>query len=116
MSGCQESYDSRLKRECEEATLKFYPQQIAADIREDSLNYDIVSKTLTHYYTLTGAMDTLYDLNDQQTWRAQYVQAVKTDATLDEIRKHEINVDYRYFSDKSGEQVLRFTITKNDYK
>ena len=116
LSGCRESFDARLKRECQENTQKFYPQQIAADIREDSVVFNDKTRTLTHCYTLSGVIDTLYNDTERQICHEQYVNAVKSDMSLEEIRENGVNVEFLYFSAKSGKEVLRLLITENDYK
>ena len=57
LTGCYENIDDRAERECKEYTKKNCPTPEQNNTILDSLTFDRATRTINHYYTLTGASD-----------------------------------------------------------
>lgn len=57
LAACHESLEDRAARECKEFTEKNCPQRLQNGMIYDSLVFEPQSRTIHHYYTITGAGD-----------------------------------------------------------
>lgn len=107
----------KLARETAEFSAKHCPKDIGEGQRLDSLSYDITSNALTHYYTLAGKHVTREFLADKKTdIRQRLLSGLKGEKSMEAMRQEKVDFVYRFRAAVSGQEVLEFTFTPQDYK
>ena len=118
LGGCKrESKDERFRREYEQFTLKECPKDMNPYPRMDSLCYDIESRTLTEYYTVSDLLDndSLYTEEVIEDYRTNLLKELKGSIQMKPQKDEGINFSYLYRSITSGKELLEVTFTPEDY-
>lgn len=118
LGGCKrESKDERFRREYEQFTLKECPKDMNPYTRMDSICYDIESRTLTEYYTVSDLLDndSLYTEEVIEDYRTNLLKELKGSIQMKPQKDEGINFSYLYRSITSGKELLEVTFTPEDY-
>ena len=116
--GCKrETKDERFKRDYEQFTLKECPKEVAPNTRMDSICYDMKSRTLTEYYTLSGNLDidSIYTEEVAEEYMKGLLGELKSSIKMKPLKDENINFSYCYRSNTSGNVLLETTLTPEDY-
>ena len=113
----RETKDERFKREYEQFTRKECPKEVASCIRMDSICYDIESRTLTEYYTVSDKLDndTMYTEEVVDDYRKGLLKELKGSIQMKPQKDESINFRYLYRSISTGDVLFELTFTPEDY-
>ena len=113
----RETKDERFRREYEQFTLKECPKDMNPYTRMDSICYDIKSRTLTEYYTVSDFLDddSLYTEEVIEDYRTNLLKELKGSIQMKPYKDESINFSYLYRSITSGKVLLEVTFTPEDY-
>ena len=114
----RETKDEKFKRDFEQITQKECPKFVDADIRMDSICYDIESRTRTEYYTVVNNLDDKDIYTDEKliaSFHEAVLKELKNSIQLKQYKDEGINFCYAYRSDSTGEMFMQLTFTKEDY-
>ena len=113
----RETKDDRFRREFEQFTEKECPKEVSPYTRMDSIAYDIESRTLTEYYTVSGELDidSLYTDEVVEEFSTNLLKELKGSIALKPYKDEGINFGYLYRSIKTDKFILEVTFTPEDY-
>lgn len=113
-----EDFDKRSAREAKEFTEKQCPRKIDKFTTLDSMIYDIPSKTLEYYYTLSGDLDndTIFTIGIWNDFKNILLEDVANSVELKRYKEHDVHFCYRYFSEKNGKLKYEATFSPEDYR
>ena len=119
-SSCQENFDSHLQREANDYTRKHCPMRIEEGNTLDSMTYDIPTRTLTRWHSLSGIMDTpssksAFDKHPDLV-RSQLLKELRGDVEKGTCKDEGILFRYVYSSSSNHEVVFTTTFTVSDYE
>lgn len=107
----------KLARETAEFTAQHCPKDIGQGQRLDSLSYNITTNALTHHYTLAGKHVTpQYMAERQAEIRQKLLSDLKTEKSLEAMRKLKVDFVYEFKSAITGQQVLLLNYEPQDYE
>ena len=118
LTACHENIDDRAEREAREYTEKNCPTPERDNSILDSINYDRATRTLNHYYTLTGAADdTAHFEGSHPEMHEALADAIKNQTSNKMYKDAGFNFAYEYRSLRNKHLVLyRDTVKPADYK
>ena len=115
----RETKDEKFKRDFEQFTQKECPKFVDADIRMDSICYDIDIRTLSEYYTVMNELDVDAIYADGQlmsTFRESMLKGLKGSLPMKAYKDESITFRYVYRSASTGKTRLELTFTPEDYE
>ena len=113
---CQQSFDERCKQKAIEQTANNCPQKIGEGIVMDSLTYNIESKTMSYYYSLSKEHINEESLRKNiAKFRESLLTSIVSSVELRSMKEHSVNFCYIYRYSDSGKEVLRVLFTAKDY-
>lgn len=116
--GCgRKSLEEQMEIEAREFTLKQCPKVLDEFTTLDSISFDRESHTSSYYYTIQGELDTPDSFlpSTQDYYRETMMQKVRSDLNLRKAKDAGISFAYHFLSEKTGQELLGFTITEEDY-
>lgn len=119
VSACDfEDFDKRSEREAKEFTEKQCPRKVDKFTTLDSMIYDIPTKTLEYYYTLSGDLDndSIFTLGIWNDFQQMLLEDVTNSVELKRYKEHNVNFSYRYFSEKTRKLKYEAYFSQEDYK
>ncbi|HRF85432.1 MAG TPA: hypothetical protein PLN34_02575 [Alloprevotella sp.] len=120
LNACQENFDTRLKREARDYTLKHCPQNIEENNVLDSTTYDIATRTYHRWFTLSGLLDTPESAAAMQNYpedlKRRLTIELKNAPDWKECKEQGINFAYTYRSARTGKTLFNVRLSKNDYQ
>lgn len=114
----RETKNEKFKRDFELFTQKECPKFMDACTRMDSVCYDIKSRTLTEYYTVSDKLDVDSIYTDEQlisTFNETLLKGLKSSIQLKQYKDEGITFRYTYRSLSTGKTRLELTFTPEDY-
>lgn len=113
---CSSSKEKIFEKEAEEQN-RLYPMMIDPYTRIDSIRYTASGNTFRYYYTLIGDADNVAVATiKREDLRKQLPAEIKSAPGLTVHREHKVAMEYIYFSDSSGNELFRVTITPDMYQ
>ncbi len=118
LAACHENINDRAEREAREFTEKNCPTPERDNTILDSMSYDRATRTLNHYYTLTGtADDTAQFVGSHPEMHKALADAIKNETSNKMYKDEGFNFAYEYRSQRNKHLVLyRDTVRPRDYK
>ena len=115
LTACQETLEEKAAKEAEIYTKKNCPARIADNLTMDSLTYEQQTRTLHYYYTITGAADSVGQLNPE-TARSALLTELKNTTSMMAYKEAGFAFAYTYHSQRHRGTVLYETVFKaKDY-
>jgi hypothetical protein len=112
---CQESLEQKAAKEARLYTQKNCPAQMSETLIMDSMAFEAETHTISYYYTLKGAADSIGAINKDEA-RQSLLTALKNTTSMMAYKEEGYNFAYIYRSQKSPKTILfETTFTKNDY-
>lgn len=114
----RETKDEKFKRDFEQFTQKECPKLMDESTRMDSVCYDILSRTMTEYYTMMNTLDNDSLYKDEQlisTFTETMQKGLKSSLQLKPYKDEGITFRYIYRSLSTGKLLLELTFTEKDY-
>ncbi|MBO7119883.1 MAG: hypothetical protein J6W03_06155 [Bacteroidaceae bacterium] len=114
----RETKDEKFKRDYEQFTQKECPRHIDQYTRMDSVLYDIESRTLTEYYTVSGRLDVDSIYTDGtliSDFRESLLKGLKGDLLMKPLKDEGVTFHYTYRSATTGKTRLELTYIKEEY-
>lgn len=112
---CSPSGEKTFEKEAEEQN-RLYPMMIDPYTRIDSIRYIAAGNTFCYYYTLIADADNAYIAAQRgEKLKSELPAEIKKAPGLAIHRKHKVIMEYIYFSESSGNELLRITITPEMY-
>lgn len=112
---CSPSKEKIFAKEAEEQNRR-YPMMVDPYTRIDSIGYTAAENIFRYYYTLTGNADNAdIAARKREELRKQLPATIKAEPGLAIHRKHGVIMEYIYFSERSGNELLRIRITPDMY-
>ena len=116
ISSCSPSKEKTFEKEAEEQN-RLYPMMIDPYTRIDSIRYTASENTFRYYYTLIADADNAYIAAQKcEDMKSQLPAEIKKAPGLAIHRKHKVTMEYIYFSESSGSELLRLTVTPEMYE
>ena len=119
LSSCQVDFDNHLKRETESYTHKHCPMRIEEGNTLDSMTYDINTRTLTRWHTLSGIMDSPASreafANHPDLIRNQLLMELRGDVEKQTCKDEGIFFRYVFRSSATGQNIFTTTFSLSDY-
>lgn len=109
--------DEQRAQDCREFTEKQCPKQIDACTTIDSMAYDAPTRTLTYYYTLKDMLDDegLTTSGMMEDFSENTLAKLRDDLSLKKEKEDSVTFCYRYFSAKTGKELLSMSFGRKDY-
>jgi len=116
VSSCSPSKEKIFEEEAERQNRQ-YPMMVDPHTRIDSIRYIASENTFRYHYTLIGRADNA-DISDKKRdeMKRRLPAQIKQSAGLATHRKHKVIMEYVYFSESSGKELLRITVTPDMYE
>ncbi len=118
LTSCYESMEDRAERECKEYTEKNCPTPERDNTILDSLAFDRATRTMNHYYTLTGpADDTAQFVGNHAQLHEALLTDLKNRTEMKIYMDEDFNFGFIYRSQKDKQLVLfHDTLKPGEYK
>ena len=120
LTSCQEDFDNRLKREATEYTKKHCPLRIEEGNTLDSLTYNLDTRTLTRWHSLSGNMDTQVAIDalcdHPELVRNQLLAELRNDVQMEACKEAKVFFTYVYQSASSRDTIFTTTFSPEDYR
>lgn len=119
LASCAENFEERCRRECQEYTAKQCPRQLDACTRLDSMVFVDSPTGFRYCYSVSGQLDvdSIYDdVTQTEQFRETLVQNVRSDIGLRQCKERGFTFTYSYISATTGRELMRHTITPEEYK
>ena len=117
---CQEDFDTHLRKEVLKYTQKHCPMRIEKGNTLDSMTYEVSTRTLTRWHTLSDVMDLpeskTFFSNHPELVRNELLKELRGDAEKGTCKDEGISFKYVYRSSANGEVIFTTTFTKSDYE
>ena len=114
-AACQESLEEKAAQEAKMYTQKNCPAMIGENLRMDSLTFEISTRTLHYYYTLSGIADTV-GLLDEETARGSLLNELKNTTSMMVYKEAGYRFAYTYHSQKNPKTILfDMVFSEKDY-
>jgi hypothetical protein len=114
-AACQESLEEKAAQEAKMYTQKNCPAMIGENLRMDSLTFEISTRTLHYYYTLSGIADTV-GLLDEETARGSLLNELKNTTSMMAYKEAGYRFAYTYHSQKNPKTILfDMVFSEKDY-
>lgn len=112
---CSPSKEKTFEKEAEEQN-RLYPMMIDPYTRIDSVRYTASENIFRYCYTLIGEADNAdVVIERREELKKQLPVTIKSAPGLAIHRKHGVIMEYIYFSESSGNELLRIRITPEMY-
>ena len=89
------------------------PKRVEELMTQDSMAYDITTRTLSYFYTVEGVGEELFPKEQLQQ---QILQHIRSSIQLKTHKDHDVSFHYRYHGKESGKVLLDVTFGPEDYK
>ena len=114
-TACQESLEEKAAQEAKMYTQKNCPAMIGENLRMDSLTFEISTRTLHYYYTLSGIADSV-GLFDEETARGSLLNELKNTTSMMVYKEAGYRFAYTYHSQKNPKTILfDMVFSEKDY-
>ena len=114
-TACQESLEEKAAQEAKMYTQKNCPAMIGENLRMDSLTFEISTRTLHYYYTLSGIADSV-GLLDEETARGSLLNELKNTTSMMVYKEAGYRFAYTYHSQKNPKTILfDMVFSEKDY-
>ena len=114
-AACQESLEEKAAQEAKMYTQKNCPAMIGENLRMDSLTFEISTRTLHYYYTLSGIADSV-GLLDEETARGSLLNELKNTTSMMAYKGAGYRFAYTYHSQKNPKTILfDMVFSEKDY-
>ena len=114
-AACQESLEEKAAQEAKMYTQKNCPAMIGENLRMDSLTFEISTRTLHYYYTLSGIADSV-GLLDEETARGSLLNELKNTTSMMVYKEAGYRFAYTYHSQKNPKTILfDMVFSEKDY-
>ena len=114
-TACQESLEEKAAQEAKMYTQKNCPAMIGENLRMDSLTFEISTRTLHYYYTLSGVADSV-GLLDDETARNSLLNELKNTTSMMAYKEAGYRFAYTYHSQKNPKTILfDMVFSEKDY-
>ena len=114
-TACQESLEEKAAQEAKMYTQKNCPAMIGENLRMDSLTFEISTRTLHYYYTLSGIADSV-GLLDEETARGSLLNELKNTTSMMVYKEAGYRFAYTYHSQKNPKKILfDMVFSEKDY-
>lgn len=114
MASCQrQSFDEAVAAEVERFNTQEAPKRMEDVMTQDSMSYDIASRTLTYFYTVEGVGEELFPADQL---KEQILQNIRASITLKTHKEHDVTFRYHYTGRASQKVLLDAVFTPEDYK
>ena len=114
-AACQESLEEKAAKEAELYTKKNCPAKIDENITIDSLTFEISTRTLHYYYTLSGIADSVGLLNEETVLNS-LLNELKNTTSMMGYKEEGYRFAYTYRSQKNPKTILfDMVFTEKDY-
>ena len=114
-AACQESLEEKAAQEAKMYTQKNCPAMIGENLRMDSLTFEISTRTLHYYYTLSGIADSV-GLLDEETARGSLLNELKNTTSMMAYKEAGYRFAYTYHSQKNPKTILfDMVFSEKDY-
>ncbi len=93
------------------------PKRIDRIMVLDSMGFDPGSGTISYFHTLEGMADDASVLTDEvrQQHRDRLLESLKGDIQLRVYKERRLNFEYLYYSKTSGELLMSYRFSAEDY-
>lgn len=93
------------------------PVQIDSYTQLDSARYVADGNSFQYYYTLSGDKDNSgIAQREQPELRQRIIDFIKHEPTMATYRRHHVVMEYIYYSQNSGHELFRVTVTPDMYR
>ena len=114
-TACQESLEEKAAQEAKMYTQKNCPAMIGENLRMDSLTFELPTRTLHYYYTLSGVADSV-GLLDDETARNSLLNELKNTTSMMAYKEAGYRFAYTYHSQKNPKTILfDMVFSEKDY-
>ncbi len=114
-TACQESLEEKAAQEAKMYTQKNCPAMIGENLRMDSLTFELPTRTLHYYYTLSGVADSV-GLLDDETARNSLLNELKNTTSMMAYKEAGYRFAYTYRSQKNPKTILfDMVFSEKDY-
>ena len=114
-TACQESLEEKAAQEAKMYTQKNCPAMIGENLRMDSLTFELPTRTLHYYYTLSGVADNV-GLLDDETARNSLLNELKNTTSMMAYKEAGYRFAYTYHSQKNPKTILfDMVFSEKDY-
>lgn len=117
---CQKSFEERIIEATQDYTSRQCPKYIEPGNQLDSLTYSTTTRTITHWYSLSGdKADSTYQAalkNNPEMYRAKTLRSLINDTNWEGCKQEGVNFRYVYRLADTGEQVFEILLTPVDYQ
>lgn len=117
---CQKSFEERIIEATQDYTSRQCPKYIEPGNQLDSLTYSTTTRTITHWYSLSGdKADSTYQAalkNNPEMYRANTLRSLINDTNWEGCKQESVNFRYVYRLADTGEQVFEILLTPVDYQ
>ena len=114
MASCQrQSFDEAVAAEVERFNTQEAPKRMEDVMTQDSMSYDIASRTLTYFYTVEGVGEELFPKDEL---KEQILQNIRASITLKTHKEHDVTFRYHYTGRTSQKVLLDAVFTPEEYK
>ena len=114
-TACQESLEEKAAQEAKMYTQKNCPAMIGENLRMDSLTFELPTRTLHYYYTLSGIADSV-GLFDEETARGSLLNELKNTTSMMVYKEAGYRFAYTYHSQKNPKTILfDMVFSEKDY-
>lgn len=113
---CHSSKEQKFEKIAQEITKKC-PLVINEFTRLDSVVYLSQNNINRYYYTLLGAAADKQKLASQRSpMKSQLIKEINNSVEMKEYKDFNTTLEYIYYSDKTGDELLKLIITPQEYK
>lgn len=118
-SSCQKSFEERIMEETKYYTENNCPKPVEPGSHLDSLTYSPTTRTITHWFTLSGEKEDTAFLNNfekkSEMFRTNTLRTLINDTNWEGCKKEGVNFCYVYRLSLTGEEFIRFLFTPDEY-
>lgn len=118
-TGCKrKTFDEYLAEEAEKFTTTQCPRELDSSTTIDSMTYDMASKTLNYYYTLSNELGSEDMLTPSliEDFTETLLVSLRDDISLKKHKEENVNFSYHYFvKDKPQEEAFGIHFGPKDY-
>ena len=111
------TFDEKVSQEVLDFNLNQAPQKMDRCTMLDSMNYDVETKAICYYYTVSGECDNaeMITADVKKSLRESIVASVKGSIQLKPYKEHGLTFRYIYISQKTGKVMNEIAISKSEY-
>ncbi len=114
----QQTFDDKTLADIRDFNDREAPKQMDPVTTLDSMGYQQEDRTLTYFYTLSGMADDPSVLTDEivQAQQEALLENLRVSIQLKPYKEQGISFEYLYYSQTTGQLLMRYLFTADDYE